>query len=304
MHSSFRPSYLFLVAFLVVAVAGCSAQEKAVIVGNPQFLMEASELPEILQHEDVVILHIASNSMDFESGHIPGARFLNLNSIAINGENVQRDLPLVDSLTAAFQAAGVNNGDRVVLYESGSGMSVTRAFFALDYMGFTSMSVLDGGLNAWVESGGEVETGPQMNPVVAGTLQAIVQPGKVVTADEVFAQLDTHVLLDARSAEEFSGEKPGGTISRGGHIPGALSLDWSNHLTQDGTLKPMVELRFLYAAAQDQPTIVYCRTGMKASHSYFVARYLGLDVSLYDGSFYDWSNLTDYPVEMGSGSEG
>jgi thiosulfate/3-mercaptopyruvate sulfurtransferase len=177
-------------------------------------------------------------------------------------------------------------------------MSATRAFFALDYLGFTNMAILDGGLNSWLAAGGATSAGSDQTYSL-GSLTAELNEGRVMTATEVNDARDHSVLIDARSEGEFSGTDPGNTITRGGHIPGAVHLDWSSHLREDGTLKSIEELKALYHVAEGQPTIVYCRTGMKASHSYFVARLIGLDVSLYDGSFYDWSNLTDYPVETG-----
>ena len=289
---------LFLLAFL----AGCSSEQpgapSAATEPNPQFLVSAAALMQTTIDPNTIIVHVSATNEKFNEGHLPSARFLNLDGIAINAENVQRDLPAPDSLPATFQRIGVNNESRVILYDDSNGMAATRAFFALDYLGFTNMAVLDGGLNSWTAAGGTISS--TVSPTTtAGNLTASLNEGRFVTASQVNEAREQSVLIDARSEGEFSGTDPGNTITRGGHIPGAVHLDWSSHLKEDGTLKSMEELKALYHVAEGKHTIVYCRTGMKASHSYFVARLIGLDVSLYDGSFYDWSNMTDYPVETG-----
>ncbi|NQV72142.1 sulfurtransferase [bacterium] len=288
--------------FLLAFVVGCSSEQPVASVPasqpNPQFLVSATALMQTSVDPNTIIVHVSATDEKFSEGHLPSARFLDLDWIAINAENVQRDLPAPDSLIAAFQRIGVNNESRVILYDDSNGMSATRAFFALDYLGFSNMAVLDGGLASWTAAGGTISS--NVSPTYAsGNLAANLNEGRVMTASAVNDAREHSVLIDARSEGEFSGTDPGNTITRGGHIPGAVHLDWSSHLKEDGTLKSMEELKALYHVAEGQHTIVYCRTGMKASHSYFVARLIGLDVSLYDGSFYDWSNMTDYPVETG-----
>jgi thiosulfate/3-mercaptopyruvate sulfurtransferase len=284
--------FVVLALFWVATVQGQSSEK------NLQFLVQAQDLVSEVGDTDVLILHVSADINNYLEGHIFGARFLDLNRIAYNGKEVMRDLPIVDSLLVAFRSVGINDGDRVVLYGDSNGMSASRAFFALDYLGFTSMALLDGGLTAWANSGGAVSNDAPIENQ-QGTLTAFSRPEKFVTAEQVSERLTSSLLIDARSEAEFSGEDPGNTILRGGHIPGAISINSANHLQDDGRLLPIDQLESLYSDGEGRHTIVYCRTGMKASHSYFVARLLGLDVSLYDGSFYDWSNLTEFPVEKG-----
>jgi thiosulfate/3-mercaptopyruvate sulfurtransferase len=112
-------------------------------------------------------------------------------------------------------------------------------------------------------------------------------------------------LIDARPAEEYSGERPGDGVPRGGHIPGAANLFWMQHVVsrENPLMRPAAELRRLYESAGAAPgrkVVTYCRTGGQASHSYFTAKYLGYDVVMYDGSYFEWSNATDTPVESGA----
>ena len=265
---------------------------------NLHFLVQAEDLVGQTENNPVVFLHVSADVNNYLENHIEGARFLDLNRIAYNGKDVMRDLPIVDSLLVAFHSVGINDGDRVILYGDSNGMSATRAFFALDYLGFTSMALLDGGLASWTTAGGAVaKEAPTEYP--KGSFHAASQSEKFVTAEEVSRRLSSSLLIDARSEAEFTGETPGNTILRGGHIPGALSIDSARNLQANGKLLPIDQLEAMYADAAGEHTIVYCRTGMKASNSYFVARLLGIDVSLYDGSFFDWSNLTEFPVQKG-----
>ncbi len=110
-------------------------------------------------------------------------------------------------------------------------------------------------------------------------------------------------LIDARPLKQYEGEDAGG-LARAGHIPGATSLYWTQHLVsnENPVMKPVSELRKLYEAAGVKPgqsVVTYCRTGMQASHSYFTAKYLGYDVKMYDGSFSEWSAAEGTDVVKG-----
>ena len=111
-------------------------------------------------------------------------------------------------------------------------------------------------------------------------------------------------LIDARPAKQYTGEDAGG-LSRAGHIPGAASLYWMQQLVspENPVLKPVAELRKLYEEAGVKPgqlVVTYCRSGMQASHTYFTAKYLGYDVTLYDGSFGEWVSVEGTEVVKGN----
>src|SRR3712207_6400249 len=103
-----------------------------------------------------VILHVGRNRADYDAGHIPGARWVPLSSIVTERNGVPNELPSVEALDAVFEAAGVSDGSRVVVYGDMGGLSAGRAFFTLDYLGLPP-AVLDGGLEAWRAAGRPVE---------------------------------------------------------------------------------------------------------------------------------------------------
>jgi thiosulfate/3-mercaptopyruvate sulfurtransferase len=198
-----------------------------------------------------------------------------------------------------FRAAGVGAGSHVVVY--GAPLLAARAFYTLEYLGHPRVALLDGGLPAWLASGGDVATGPPATPA-PGDFRAAVDGHRLVDAEWVAARLDdpTITLVDARPLPQFTGEVGGDGIPRPGHIPGARHLFWEDLL--DGAEPPLLRdeatlrARFRNAGIPATGSIVaYCRTGIQASYLYFVARYLGYDVTMYDGSFSDWSPRLELP---------
>jgi thiosulfate/3-mercaptopyruvate sulfurtransferase len=176
-------------------------------------------------------------------------------------------------------------------------------FFTLDYLGHPNARVLNGGLNAWKASGGALEIGPPPTAASA-TLTPKPQPDRVVSADWIKERLSSPkmTLLDARPDAEFTGADGG---MRGahvkGHLPDAQQLVWNSLLDSSGKFLPDAELRKKYeaiGATKTTPLVSYCMVGMRASVTYFIARHLGYDARMYDGSIVDWSRRK-LPAVMG-----
>lgn len=233
------------------------------------------------------------------------ALFVPLSTFMVERNGVPNMFPPADSIARMLEAAGVR-GNRVVLV--GDPIPAGRAYAGFDYLGLGDRAaLLDGGPGA-LGSGAERADEPDRAGAVAGDpggpeLDIDARDDVVVDAEWVHGRLDDarFVLLDARPPGEFSGETPGADIDRPGHIPGARNLFWATLVesTDNPRLKDEAELRRMFEEAGVGPesTIVaYCRTGGQAGFLYTVARHLGYDVRLYDGSFVDWSR-TDYPVE-------
>jgi thiosulfate/3-mercaptopyruvate sulfurtransferase len=236
----------------------------------------------------------------YEAQHIAGARFIALSDLLIAGDETPNELPEIRSLERTFAAAGIGNRDRIVLY-SRDLIAASRAFFTLDYLGHGgSTSLLDGGFAKWAAEGRSVESGLPP-PAKSSDFQALPRAETIVTlrAMQVLVAWlpscgDTWAIVDARSHEQYSGADPGAGITHGGHIEGAVNVPWQENLTGGATpvFRSRQDLRALYADAgvpAAASVVVYCRTGMQASVDYFVLRYLGRDVSLYDGSYAQWS---------------
>ncbi len=271
---------------------------------NRQFLVSAESLAARLARHDaaVIVIHVGPRDSAYRAGHVPGARFLPLAEVATTVNGVANEFPPFDSLQRSFAHLGVGDASRVALYGDDAGLEAARAWVALDLLGLADhAAVLDGGLPAWRALNLPLDAGPPV-PVVPARLSVRPGAGRVVTAEFVRAHLgdSTVLLIDARPRDQWAA----------GHIPGAASLYWMNQLTPQGLVRPMPELHHLLwrEAGANRPAVrtivTYCRTGMQASHAYFVARYLGYpDVRLYDGSFSDWASpgAADRPVERGAG---
>ena len=271
---------------------------------------------------DVVVLHVGRSDSLYRRGHLPGARFLPLSAVATTVAGIPNEFPAPEQLAATFRDLGVGDETRIVIYGDDPGLYAARAWVALDLLGHgASAALLDGGLTRWMAEGRPVETTPRIGK--ARPFTSRWQADRTVSADWVRSHLGdtTVVFVDARPFEQYSGAEPPCPpdrpacpqlpAERRGHLPGARSLYWMGALVSsaDPVLRPMHDLHeeLWKATGADGPgvqTIVtYCRTGMQASHAYFVARYLGYaDVRIYDGSFIEWAGLqpaASYPVERG-----
>lgn len=277
----------------------CAATLLAAAAPHPEMLVSTDWLAQHLNDSKLVILHVSANRNAYDAGHIPGARFIPLSSVAVTRNGVPNELPPDADLKRVFEAAGVSDDTRVILYGDTSVLPATRAFFTLDYLGHTNHAMLDGGLGKWTsESRTLVKEAPS---VTAGRLTLHPKPELVVEFDQVSKmakrpadQEKSPILLDVRAAADFSGEK-------GAHIPTAVNANWveSQVSPQNQTLKPADELRRMYEAAGikgDAPVVTYCNSGMQASQSYFTLKYLGYDVKMYDGSMSEWT-LKGAPVQ-------
>ncbi len=267
----------------------------AAAASRPDMLVSTDWLAQHLADSKVVILHVSGNRTAYDAGHIPGARFVALSSLVVTINGIPNELPPVADLKKVMEAAGVSDDSRVILYSDTSVLPATRTYFTLDYLGHDQAALLDGGLEKW-RSEGRMLTKDEL-AAVQGRFTPRVKADLVVQIEAVNQMANkagSAVLLDARSASDFRGEK-------GSHIPGAVNVFWmDDQLSRENqTLRPEAELRKLYEAAGITPNsrvVTYCNTGMQASQSYFTLKYLGYDTRLYDGSMSEW-NARASPVE-------
>lgn len=243
------------------------------------------------------ILHVG-DAAGYAAAHIPRAVLVETSSLVVQWDGVPNELPPIEDLEKVFRAAGVGTRGRIVVYSSDP-LLAARAWFTLDYLGQGNRTaMLDGGLAKWTAGGYATST----EPVVPkpGSFEARPAPQivtRIATMHELVNLRDqlgpNLMLIDARSPMQFCGDEAGAEVQHAGHIPGAVNIPYAMNLASDGTFKSVYDLRRIYHQAgltKDSANVVYCRTGMQASMTYFVLRYLGYESSLYDGSFIEWSN--------------
>lgn len=295
---------------LVAALLGVSlpAAEE-----SPGVLVSTGWLAAHLDDMELRVIHVGFGRAPavrstFDDGHIPFAHPLEWSAVAMTRDGLPNELPPAAEMSDALRRIGVEARDRLVLYDTGSGLEAARAFVALEYLGLAGrVSILDGQWKKWVLEGRDVSqvySGVEPSAFVP-LLRGDVLADRRAVEDLAWTGLEpapTAVLLDARPREEYAGAVAGEGILRPGHLPGAMSLPWTT-LLAGGDLPvflPEAELRACFEAKGARPgrrVLAYCRSGVQASLVYVAARRLELPVSLYDGSYADWSLRSELPVE-------
>lgn len=291
-----------LLGLLAVLPARTFAQQPTDAPG----LITAAELRTQLEDPTLVVLHVGA-AEDYAKGHIPGARRVEPRTLSAQGSELTMELPDVGTLKTALEGLGISDTSRVVVYAGASNLpAATRVVFTLDYAGLGGRTrLLDGGLAAWTTAGGPL-TSDAPPPVKTGVLTLTPRPAVVASLDwvkEHHTSSDT-LLVDARLTPFYTGESDNnGRIPRPGHVPGAKSLPLDTFLRADGTFKSRAELEAMLVtagASRDRTIATYCHVGQQASVPYFVARMLGYDARLFDGSYEAWSRSEDLPVAKGT----
>jgi thiosulfate/3-mercaptopyruvate sulfurtransferase len=263
-------------------------------------LIEPDVLENTLGYDNLLIVDL-SKAETWRKLHIPGAVHVDYARITAARKPVMGLLPEVETLDALFTSTGIDEQTHVVAYDDEGGGRAARLLWTLDMAGHTRFSLLNGGLHAWANEGHSYTD----EPVTPVTKQFHSRYNEQPSADssyikERLGNADT-CLLDVRSPAEYSGMKK--FAAQGGHIPGAVNIEWTQMMDQPRNLrfKPDDELFTLLesvGATPDKEVIVYCQTHHRSAHSYIVLKHLGFEkLKAYPGSWSDWGNNPDLPVE-------
>lgn len=272
------------------------------VSGADTLLVSPAWLSGHLGEAGVVVIHADRDRGAYDAGHIAGSRFLSLSSLVVERDGIPNELPPVAHLDSVLESVGIGDDSRVII--TGDPLAAGRLFFTLDCLGHGSRAaLLDGGTPAWVASGYSVTDIPP-HPI-RGSFTPRPRAARLATAAWVRAHLNdsTVALLDARPAAEYAGTSL--SLRPGGHLPGARNIHWRTTLGgTPPTLLDRAALETMFRAAGAAPgdlVVAYCTSGIQASFLYFVARYLGYEVKLYDGSFVEWSRIPGAPIVSGTG---
>ncbi len=273
---------------------------------HPEVLVETDWVAEHLTDPKLRLVEVDVDTTAYEQGHIPGAVGWNWNTQT--QDTLRRDIINKDQFEALASQSGIANDSTVILYGDNNNWFAAYVFWMMKMYGHEDVKLMNGGRKKWMDEGKPTTTEPpSVTPSsykareVDNSLRAFYQN----VSDNLGKP--NAALVDVRSPAEFSGEllAPPGlmeTAQRAGHIPGAASIPWGQAVREDGTFKPVDELKALYegkGVSSDKDVIAYCRIGERSSHSWFVLKYLlGYpNVRNYDGSWTEWGSMVGNPIE-------
>ena len=311
MKKLFLLSILFSLAFF----ASCSSDTDTHTHSDDEMAGETTDEYEYYPNEDLLVIvdelnyllldettFLIDTRTDTTGGFIPDAvHFPAREELADPDHPVSNYLIGPELFQQKMRNLGLNNEDKVVIMDGGNSLLAARLFYALEYYGFTNASILDGGLEAWRDE--DYPTSGEPNTSEPGNFTVNVQPSRFCDYETVVAASSdpNKIVLDVRSEEEYTGEVQ--RSDKGGHIPNAVHLEWSDVIYEEGVpyFKPAAEIREIYAAAgltPDKEIIPHCQSNVRGSHAYFTLRLMGYDsVRPYEGSWAEYGNRAESVVE-------
>mgnify|MGYP000093584595 CR=1 FL=1 len=287
---------------------------------DPKTLVSTDWLAQHLRDPDLRVLDASwflpgsgrDAKAEYQAGHIPGARFFDIDEIADLRSELAHMAPPPEKFISRMRAMGVGDGHQVVVYDGSGLFSAARVWWTFRLMGKKDVAVLDGGFPKWQAEGRELTR--DRTAVTASDYPVVERDDAGIRAykDEVLDAIGRVPMIDVRSPAEYTGERthmpdyPEEGALRGGHIPTAASVPWARAAAADGRFKGRDELAAIYhdeaGLTPEGEVIAYCRIGERSSHTWFVLTHLlgHTSVKNYDGSWTEYGNAVRTPIVTGT----
>ena len=286
---------------------------------RPDVLVTTQWVEEHMDDPGLRIIESDEDVLLYEQGHIPGAVKLDWHTDL--QDSVVRDYIGRERFQQLLSERGIGNDTTVIFYGDKNNWWATYAFWVFQLFDHTNAKIMDGGRQKWIAENRPLSKDTPSYPKTSYNAPERSDAQIRAFRDQVLGLLDRDgktlregmALVDVRSNPEYTGEMihmvnyPQEGAQRGGHIPGAKNIPWATAVQDDGTFKPVAELQAIYngkGITSDKDVVAYCRIGERSSHTWFVLTYLlGYPrVRNYDGSWTEWGNLVDAPIEQGQGA--
>ena len=263
-------------------------------------VISAKDLAQLVKKENVVIVS-ARNEADYSKKHIKDAVNLYHNDL-YKTEGVDALLKPAEEIAVILGNKGISETSKIVIYDDGENKLAGRIYWILDYLGAQDISILDGHIKSWMKA--RLPVTLNVTEIVPAVFVPKVNNDIYASMDYVKSNKDKAdvILVDVRSADEFTGKAEDEKLQRKGYIPGAINFEYKNIINEDGTIKTREEMVKLLIAAgitSDKEVILYCATSVRAGIIYMALKSM-LDyprVRVYDGAYYEWESVSSNPVE-------